>query len=425
MFINLNGYDGHILPKLLLISDFLNNKDIIKQLIQNNVYDKIIKNNDDNSKNNNNTINSKIKRNLEDLLDLCFKKLNFCSEHMIECDLIWFDLFYFLMNYISENICSEEIKIENLISKLDSKLIEEIIEKFILNSICKSKVNCLSEQSLNVFSRKPFNKILKLLFYLNNVNQLSKNDQRIEKEEEDLFVLLKNLLLKISDRNSFNNNNNFNDLASDLDILIPYNEDNFYSEYNLKLEGSIEVTLIIYYKKEDDSLRVNLKLGKEFLTLKRNEFQIFSFQVQCFLTNNNLNLNNNINNFNAKHLDKFSKVNIFKIQNYSNFISNLNDKNDLEESSYVYNNNKKEDVNTSRKLNLKVNIKFSSIFSSLLNFLIFNFEQFCFNEKIKFLSRNLFILIIKNKNLQIKSEDHLLISIMGWCKFFNSLILFF
>jgi hypothetical protein len=186
---------------------------------------------------------------------------------------------------------------------------------------------------------------------------------------------------------------------------------NYYEEYpidnSFNINDTTKLIIIVFYKKNDDSFNVSLKLSKE-----KNDKTIANFDIMTFLS---LALVEEINNrqINVKSLtNNKSMYEIMKINNFTKLIS----KNDKIGNS-----------SGNEYFTLKLFLKPCFIYTMLCNYLFFNIENLYTNKNICKLSKNLLSIIIKKKQLlkndenishkkdsQLNNSDKIVMCLINW-----------
>ena len=307
----------------------------------------------------------------------------------VELETTWLDLFIKSLemignnlNYYFENDIGDKIT-SNKLWSFDKKIIDELYEKYSLNLISNNYIINGNEKEIelndsnikqNKIDLKKLNKIIDFLIQKRN--------------QSDFFSLLSNEFMRII---SEENINEINSLPNPTFILkININDiNNYYEEYpinnSFNINDTTKLVIVVYYKKNDDSFNVSLKLSKD-----KNDKTMTSFDIITFLS---LALVEEINNrqINVKSLtNNKSMYEILKINNFKKIIS----KNDKIGSS-----------SGNEYFTLKLFLKPCFIYTMLCNYLFYNIENLYTNKNICKLSKNLLSIIIKKKQL-LKNDDN-------------------
>ena len=389
----INKYKANI-ANLIQISEFFENSSFSKILIKECIFAK--NKEKENMRNIDHTLNIS---NSVILLHISFNKLREINSSNkskkvdinIEEDLenIWFELFMNTLDIIGKNLdffFSSKNKINdyshNQLWSLDKKIIDEIFEKFSYNLISKNyevKININEIINANLIENKDNTIELNILNEI--VNFLIQ-----QRNQKDFFYLLSNEYLRIISEENINELYNLPNPTFILKINI--NEiDDYYEEYSLNnlfsLNDNFKIILIVYYKKNEDSFNVSIKLSKNNKNIKLF-FDILTFLSLAIIDE----LNNKQINVKSLSFNK-SQYEIFKL---TNFKKNINNK-------YINNTSEKNDYFT-----FKLFLKPCYIYILLSNYLYFNLENLNDNENITKLNKNLLSIIISKYYLNKKEE---------------------
>ncbi len=169
-----------------------------------------------------------------------------------------------------------------------------------------------------------------------------------------------------------------------------------------------------------------LNFNKEFNANKFSSFKILSFLSVVSLneekTKTQININIIPNNHNK------SSYPIYKINNFSKYIDDMimfqnQYLNNIPNRNYnnSINNKHKNDLNTFSGtiefVSLKINLKLSNIHSAITSYILKYFHKFYMEKSIYKISKQLFLLLIKNRSSISYNEDHIVIAYLNWCKF--------
>ena len=395
---------GDKILELLKISDYFNNEEfntkVINELILPFNYDDII----------------------IDLLNYSYKKLS-RSEQKEEVNNIYFDLFYQSLENISKN---EKVVLNNLdkIRLLDKKIIDEIIEKTFQNLIYgttlliekNNEYNNLNniKEELELHTNEISNNIISPITNKNQAHIL-KDKQFKEliyflmeiKNKTNFFDLLTSEYAYLLSKDSINELKNLPHPS--LQVDIHFSDYSFYSqEFPLEIIlNHKKIILVVSYKKIDQSFNVCLKLSnhnnipktcnsileidkvsEEKFIDDNSCFKIFTFLTHVIITkgpekikiatqNNLLSLSNNK-----------STYSILKISNFDNELRNFL----IREPQKEY-------------FSVIIHIKLCYIYSALASFLLKEFPDYSHDANICKISKQLLILILENKYMQLKDKD--------------------
>ena len=387
------------LMNLLKLSDFFNTEDLnvklIKDLILPFNYDNII----------------------IDLLDFSYKKLCVNSEQK-EQNNVYFDLFYQCLENISKN---EKMVLNNLekIKYLDKKVIDEIIEKTFQNLIYGTTL--LLEEKNEKYKEydKNSNEIT-----IDNLSPLSSNFQNTHILKEKQFKELIYFLMEIKNKTNFFDlltseyafllsKESINELKNlphpSLQVDIHFSDYSYYSqEFPLEyILNHKKIILVVSYKKFDQSFNVCLKLSnninekktcnsileidkisEEKFIEENSCFKIFTFLTHVIITKGPERIkiatqNNLLSLSNSKTV-----YSILKVSNFDNELRNFL----IREPEKEY-------------FSVIIHIKLCYIYSALASFLLNEFLEYSKEANICKISKQLLILILENKYLNLKDKD--------------------
>ena len=438
--------------KLLLLSDFFENNEFVGKLVKENIVP-----NFDYS-------------NVIDYLENSYLKLSSSKENSLPVNISWFELFIKSIDFVSKNFVfylnpdnSEYFdKLKGLNKKILEELLDKSIEQIILNPLIfddeifdPEVLNDISQSNIcenfKLIRHEIFEKLVDFLHNLRNTN--------------NIFDLLMNEYLRISSEENVSEVNNIPNPTLSIDIPIDIN--NYYKEFTLDMNiFNRIVVFIVYYKKSDDSLNVSFKLNnsdekninynieinskannknnnnhnsykntplnnqnnKEFNSNCFKDLNKFSsFKILTFLSvvslndeknKTQINVNTIANNYNKSaypiyKINNFSKY-IDKVQNFFNDPENKNDEMDNNENSNIYAGGFNGTIDF---VNLKINLKLCNIHSSLTSFILKYFNKFYHDSSINKISKQFFLLLIKNRSINKHREDHVVIALLNWCIF--------
>ena len=385
------------IAQLLQISEYFENNSFSKLLIKDCI---LAKNREKtNSKNINHSLNV---NNSISLLILSYNKLREINNANkskskninMEDDLenIWLELFMKSLDIAGINLDSffntiykNQDYSKNQLWSLDKKIIDEIYEKFSYNLISnKYTVEINEEKYINLNSIENGNKKIDLKILEETVNFLMK-----KRNQKDFFYLLSNEYLRIMSEDNINELNNLPNPTFILKINI--NEiDNYYEEYTLNnlfsTNDDLKLVLIVYYKKNEDTFNVSIKLSKN-----NNETKSI-FDIMTFLS---LGIIDELNNkqINVKSLsNNKSMYEIYKITNFKKSKNNIISYKGSEINDYF---------------TFKLFLKPCYIYILLSNYLYYNLENLSNSENIAKLNKNILSIIISKKYLNKKEESNL------------------
>lgn len=357
---------------------------------------------------------------------ISYRKLTHCSSLKKECDNLWFELFYICLEKIGNNIQIITNNYNTILKRyFDKKIIEEIVNKafeflilgnFILIqgdtvSGSNNTLGCeVEEENPNTYDDS------------NNCSNLDLNDKNGHKSN---FISLKEVEKLLNIISDLRNQNNFFDLMNNeyriinsndtiqelsqmpvptLMIRLPKSVDNnYYEEYpiDINLNGK-QIMFSIWYKNLDDTLYISIKLSGDNNDEKLC-FKMFTVLTVVKLTNeSNEILNSSGNQENINYLSNNKNMyTIFKLSNYTKVINE-------------YSNVPANGVNVNKYLLVKIYFKLCYIHSVLASFLLKNFETLSKEENIRKLPKNIFWLILKNKYINVKSENEIVKALNLW-----------
>lgn len=407
-------------------------------------------------------------------LNYAYNKLNSINDSNFDGENIYFDLFYRCLEIIGENLDVFFLHLEE-IKRMDSKIVEEIIQKMVSHLIMGNFIKINTEEELiednNSFD--DHSKDDENYFETYNNNLKNPKNEKINKIScRQLGELIKFLYTFYNCKNFFDlltseyslifSNESINELNSlpnpTFQIKIPNKIDNFYEEYPIDLTiNNKNIIFVLYYKKNEDSFNICIKLSdcinsknnydNKLTEVKKDQEKImnipedqFFFKIFTFLTivkinkeNITFNTNDEINTqTNLKSLSS-NKImhSIFKLENFKsifyeksnkggNKLFKSNDSNKMENNCCNINQDDFSKDANSIGLNdgnfftVTIFLKFCYIHSVLSSYLLSNFSALSKEKSINKISKQLLILIIKNKFLQKKKEDDVLIGILNW-----------
>ena len=349
------------------------------------------------------------------LLNLSYKKLkeinsvektnmfnNIKNNSDTDLEITWLDLFIKSLEMIGNNLdyyfknnTSDKVT-SNKLWSFDRKIIDELYEKFSFNFILKDtiinkdEIELESDMSINCIHLKELTEIINFLIKKRNQN--------------DFFYLLSNEFMNIV---SEDNINEINSLPNPTFLLkINLNDLNdYYEEYPINnlfnLNENMKLVIIVYYKKNEDSFNISLKLSKDKKDKTISGFDIFTFLSLALveeIDNKQINVKSLFNNK--------SMYDILKIQNFKKIL-----KTKRQEKSVLDN-----------YLTIKLYLKPCFLYTLLCNYLFYNLENSYDNKNINKISKNLLSILIQkkyltnneNKSLKNIDDNKIVICLINW-----------
>jgi len=402
-----------------------------------------------------------------DLIIFSYDKLCYFSEKGREANDCYFELFYNSLEELSRDEMMIIRNIDKLIS-LDIKIIEELMQKTFRNLIFGKYFIERNDSSVDNNNENALVDVNQNNYFDENELQSKDFNKRKKKEEskngEDAkkIITTKNLKHLISILIKKNNLDNIFSLLTkeymsllssesiselqnmpnpSFQVKIPLSiYENYYEEFPLDININNQlITLVIFYKISDKSINACIKLASRNKE-KKNIFNKdkdkdeekskyrYSFDILTLLTNVTVTKGQEKkiiavqNNLTSMSNNK-SMYSILKIPHFNSEISNSN----LSTNSYLTNCNTNL-INTNNDNNsLKNNnekqeeyffiifqIRLCYIYSVLSSYLLQDFDDYANDKNISKLSKQLFILLIKNQKLNKKNENNLIKSILLW-----------
>ena len=383
-----------------------------------------------------------------DLIIYSYDKLCYFSETGKDVDNAYFELFYQSLEELSKN---EKIIIKNIdkLKSLDVKIVEELIQKTFRNLIFGRYYIEINEEPIKRNSNNNYNDINQMNYF--DDNEISdfikkKKQEESKNNNENLKIInlqnLKSLIYFLMKVNNLDNvfslltkeymtllsNETITELQNmpnpSFQVEIPVSiYENYYQEFPLDININNQLlTLIIFYKLGDKSINACIKLSKKKKDFEKNNEQQSnkpSFEILTFLTNvivaKGKNKNKKIisiqNNLNSLTNNK-TMYSILKIPNFNSEIKIL-------ENNFI----NKENLNLMKKdkgkkenefFFITVQIKLCYIYSVISSYLLMDFTNYINDKNISKLSKQLFILLMKNQKLNKRNENDLLKSILLW-----------
>ena len=394
---------------LIKIADFFKNESISVQIINEIVMCKLNENN------------------AFEYLEFSYEKLNNNKNNKDnDIDVCYFDLFYKCLEIIGNN---EHILLNNLerVKKFDKKIIDELLQKTFSHLLYNNYISIEDDSNsiygdeiepenyfetiiegnenndkkkTNFISTQNLNNLISFLFEINGVKNFF-----------DLLTLENMSIFSSESINELNNEPN-----PTFQIKIPYEVyNNYYEEFptDIIINNKI-IIFVIFYKITDDSFNICIKFGETKNKKIDNNNPMtsiednFCFKIFTFLTIAKLYKGNDRNPISSQTKMKCLSNNksshiIFKL---TNFTTSMNKNNS---GIISLNSSSNEEYFT-----VSVNLKLCYIHSVLTSFFLRNFSLLCNQDGIHKISKQLLLLVLKNKYLNKKSENDIVIGINKW-----------
>ena len=394
---------------LIKIAEFFKNESISVQIINEIVFNKL---NEENA---------------FDYLEFSYEKLNNNKNNKDnDVDVCYFDLFYKCLEIIGNN---EHLLLNNLerVKKFDRKIIDELLQKTFSHLLYNNYISIeddnnsiygeeiepenyfetimdgnenIEKKKTNFISAQNLNNLISFLFEVNGVKNFF-----------DLLTLENMSIFSTESINELNNEPN-----PTFQIRIPYEIfNNYYEEFPTEIIiNNKNIIFVIFYKLTDDSINICIKFGEPKKKKSENNNHMnsiednFCFKIFSFLTISKLFKGNDRNPISSQTKMKCLANNksshlIFKLTNFTSHmtkkISGINS----------FNSSNNEDYFT-----ISVNLKLCYIHSVLTSFFLRNFSLLCNQDGIHKISKQLLLLVLKNKYINKKSENDIVIGINKW-----------
>ena len=165
--------------------------------------------------------------------------------------------------------------------------------------------------------------------------------------------------------------------------------------------------MVVYYKKGDKSINACIKLSKNKKHEKKDSEENnnkYCFEILTFLTSVELMIGHDktkvitVQNNLTSLTNNKSMYSILKVPHFN--LSNL------------LNNNSKEKSEDFFLLSLRISL--CDIYSVLSSYLLHDFYNYINDKNISKLTKQLFILLLKNPKLNKKNENNIVMSILLW-----------
>ena len=374
-----------------------------------------------------------------DFLDFSYERLNTTSNE--ELDNCYFELFYRCLEIIGNN---EHLFLKNIdrIKHLDKKVIDELLQKTFSHLVYGNYIYIERDSDDNSSNDiEPENNFETIQDETNN------NNNQVKKKNTN-FISMRNLNDLISCLYEIYGTNNFFKLLT-LEYMSLFSQEslselnnapnptfhmkinlnditNYYEEFPINFSiNNKTIVFIIFYKISDDSLNVCMKFSNNKKKNDNNNVnniimppieENFYFNIFTFLSIVKLSRGNNTkplsSQTNLKCLNNNKSMHsIFKIANFTSAMNKsvYQDNQSFVNETYNYNNNNNEEY-----FNISINLKLCYIHSVLSSYLLRNYSKLCDEPDIHKISKQLLILIIKNKFLNKNDENDIVIGINKW-----------
>ena len=374
-----------------------------------------------------------------DFLDFSYERLNTTSNE--ELDNCYFELFYRCLEIIGNN---EHLFLKNIdrIKHLDKKVIDELLQKTFSHLVYGNYIYIERDSDDNSSNDiEPEN-------YFETIQDETNNNNNQVKKKNTNFISMRNLNDLISCLYEIYGTNNFFKLLT-LEYMSLFSQEsiselnnapnptfhmkinlnditNYYEEFPINFSiNNKTIVFIIFYKISDDSLNVCMKFSNNKKKNDNNNVnniimppieENFCFNIFTFLSIVKLSRGNNTkplsSQTNLKCLNNNKSMHsIFKIANFTSAMNKsvYQDNQSFVNETYNYNNNNNEEY-----FNISINLKLCYIHSVLSSYLLRNYSKLCDEPDIHKISKQLLILIIKNKFLNKNDENDIVIGINKW-----------
>ena len=362
-----------------------------------------------------------------ELLIFSYDKLSYFSELKKEADNAYFELFYQSLEELSKN---EQVIIKNIdkLKTLDNKIIEELVQKTFRKLIFgKYVIEKDDEIENNEINDNYFdeNEIGSIDFYqwqkmeqkkvdknkkinINNLNNLI--SLLLQKNHLDnIFSLLTREYMYLLSSESINELQNLPNPNFQTKIPISIYE-NYYDEFPLDININNQLLiLVVYYKKGDKSINACIKLSKNrkegIKNFEENDNVKYCFEILTFLTS-------------VKIIKGYDNKNVIAIQN--NLTSLTNNKSMYSILKIPHFNIENENTKNKSKNNsedfflLTLRISLCDIYSVVTSYLLHDFDKYITDKNIPKLTKQLFVLLLKNPKLNKKNENDIVKCILLW-----------
>ena len=433
---------------LLRVSEYFNNDTITLQIISDVIMPKL---NSENS---------------FEYLKFSYDKLKKIKDNKVKNNSLYFDLFYRCLEIIGNNI-QVFIKNINSIKQLDSKVLDELIQKCFATLVLGNYILVEDDQidSINTYNEMREMKEIDNEDYFDSEKSFTKREKCKNNNTFTNFISKNNMdtLIKLLyDINQCDNiydaltkeylNLFTSEMISSLSsmtnptfqIRIPYDIKNYYEEYPVAFKvNDKNIIFVLFYKKSDDSFNVYIKMGEgaesneektEEEEKKLNLDDKYCFQIFTFLSIVKLNDDSSIKGNSQTNLKSIcsnkSMQPIFKLSNFrsmykTKMISMISSNEGMtfpssnkinvdNEGNLSMNNNSFNENTSNDFFNITINLKLCFIHSALLSHLVRNFSSLSHETNINKLSKSLLLMILKNKYLNKKNENEVVKALLNW-----------
>ena len=398
-----------------------------------------------------------------DLIIFSYDKLCYFSEKGREANDCYFELFYNSLEELSKDEMMIIRNIDKLIS-LDIKIIEELMQKTFRNLIFGKYFIERNDNSSNNNNESALLDVNQNSYFDENELQSKDFNNRIKKEDPMINIPnkkiittnnLKHLISILIKKNNLDNifslltkeymsllsSESISELQNmpnpSFQVKIPLSiYENYYEEFPLDININNQlITLVIFYKISDKSINACIKLAsrnkeKNKILNKDDEKSKYkySFDILTLLTNvtvtkgqekkiiaiqNNLtSMSNNKSMYSILKIPHFNSEIINNSNTTTNsYLTNCNTNliTNNDNSSLRINNEKQEEY-----IFIIFQIRLCYIYSVLSSYLLQDFDDYANDKNISKLSKQLFVLLIKNQKLNKKNENNLIKSILLW-----------
>ena len=351
-----------------------------------------------------------------DFLIFSYERLNKSNKE--EVDNCYFELFYKCLEMIGNN---ENLFLKNLnkIKNLDKRVVDELLQKIFSHLIYGNYIyfqndteDIISEPE-NYFDTINDNEHQKKKFIsMNNLNNLIISLYDIYKTQ-NFFELLTLEYMSLFSHESISELNNAPNPTFQMKINVDDIE-NYYEEFPINFNiNNKNIIFVIFYKISDDSFNICMKFGDNKNNkgnINNENYENFCFKIFTFLSIVKVSYGNFGKTFssqtNLKSLSNNKSMhNIFKL---TNFTSAINKAKLMKENLNLSNNN------NSNYFFFSINLKLCYIHSFLTSYFLRNYSKLCKLKEINKISKQLLILVLKNKYLDKASENDIVIGINNW-----------
>ena len=401
-----------------------------------------------------------------ELIIFSYDKLCYYSENGKQANNVYFELFYQSLEELSKNETMiinnfEKLKIlrkeitEELFQKTFRNLIynnykfknenenmsslnkENACDYFDLNEVKSSKHFETKNENNNVITLNNFKKLIYFLMEINGI--------------KDIFGLLTKEYMTLLSSESLEELKNMPNPS--FKVKIPFKIlENYYEEYPIEINiTNYTLSIVIFYKNVDKSINIYFKLSSKQKSKKRNIngkdydlltaedysenkngfcFEIFTFLTNVIVskgleknkiatTNRLISLSNNKSMIPVMQIPHFDE----EFQKLSNVKKSSHLNTEQNENMNTRNNTYNDNVSTVNENEIKSEDKFFSIiiqiklcctYSAICSYLLNDFYEYSNDPNISKISKELIILLFKNKNIKIKSTNDLIRSLLLW-----------